>query len=194
MTSTMTERRPRGAASDWELLRRSAEDPDAFGEFYERHFDSILHFLYRRTACVETAADLTAETFAAAFLARKRFRDMGRPARAWLLAIARHKLAHMLRHARAERKAQSRLGVPSVAVDELSYERIEALVDLGPLKEEVRQAIRELSPAVAEAVYLRVCLELPYPEIAQRLDCSEGAARVRVMRGLSKLSHQLEVA
>jgi RNA polymerase sigma factor (sigma-70 family) len=183
----------RRGPSDWELLRRSGADSEAFGEFYRRHFDCILRYFYRRTACPETAADLTAETFAAAFLARRRFRDVGAPARAWLLAIARHKLAKTLRRARVERRARARLGIEPLAVDDPSYERIEALIDIGPVREELRQAIVELSPPLAEAVYLRVCLEVPYAEMAQRLHCSEGAARVRVMRGLSKLSHELGV-
>jgi DNA-directed RNA polymerase specialized sigma24 family protein len=37
-------------------------------------------------------------------------------------------------------------------------------------------------------------MELPYREVAQRLGCSEAAARVRVARGLSRLADMLEVS
>jgi DNA-directed RNA polymerase specialized sigma24 family protein len=39
-----------------------------------------------------------------------------------------------------------------------------------------------------EAVHLRVVGELEYGEIASRLNCTEGAARRRVHRGLARLN------
>ena len=42
------------------------------------------------------AADLTAETFAAAHASCKRFRDVGAPAQAWLFTIAPRQLSHFI--------------------------------------------------------------------------------------------------
>lgn len=175
---------------DPELL--AAADPEAFGVFYDRHVLALLGFFYRRTACAEMAADLTAETFAAAFVARRRYRDMGPPARAWLIAIGRRKLARSFRGQRVDMRARRRLGMQRIELDDESLERIEELVDLQPLAEAVREAMGELSPKLAAAVSLRVGEGLPYAEVARRLGCSEGAARVRVTRGLAKLENTLE--
>lgn len=60
--------------------------------FYRRHASSILTFFLRRTACTDSATDLMAETFAQAYLSRKRYREGPQPATAWLIAIARHEL------------------------------------------------------------------------------------------------------
>ena len=49
---------------DIDLLRRAREDPESFGVFYDRHAAAVLAFCVRRTACAETAADITAEVFA----------------------------------------------------------------------------------------------------------------------------------
>jgi RNA polymerase sigma-70 factor, ECF subfamily len=68
------------ASSDGDLLRRSTRDPEAFGAFYDRHAVTVLVYFQRRTACAESAADLTAETFATAFRSRRRYRDTGAPA------------------------------------------------------------------------------------------------------------------
>jgi hypothetical protein len=54
--------------SGWELLHVSGDDPEAFRVLYHRHAGAILGFLYRRTACPETAADVMAETFSQAYL------------------------------------------------------------------------------------------------------------------------------
>jgi len=48
----------------------------------------VLRFFVRRTADAELALDLTAETFAAALVASRRFTAGPEPARAWLFGIA----------------------------------------------------------------------------------------------------------
>ena len=84
----------------------------------------MLAYFQRRTACPESAADLTAETFAAAFLARRRFRDTGAPAAAWLFAIARRQLANLLRKRQIEDRARQKLGIERIALDDHTLERM----------------------------------------------------------------------
>ena len=72
--------------TDDELL--CSDDPEAFGVFYDRHVKALLGYFARRTRDPEVAADLTAETFASALVARRRFKPDGPPAAAWLFAIA----------------------------------------------------------------------------------------------------------
>ena len=186
-------RRKRDPRTDSELLRAAEGDPEPFGIFYDRHVRVILAFFYRRTADPETAADLTSETFAQAFISRRRYRDTAGSARVWLLGIARHELARMLRGGRVDDRARRRLGLERVDMDDSSFERVEALVDLAPLQEEIRRALESLSPKLAEAISLRVGLGLPYTDVARRLGCSEGAARIRVARGLARLAEMLGV-
>ncbi len=80
-----------------------------------------------------------------------------------------------------------------MAVDDESYERIEELTDFAPIREAVRQAMGSMSLKLALALLLRVGLELPYDEVARRLRCLESTARVRVARGLARLTQRLEV-
>jgi RNA polymerase sigma factor (sigma-70 family) len=184
---------PREIRSDAELLRAAQNDPEAFAVFYDRHVRALLAYFYRRTACAETAADLAAESFAAAFAARWRYRETGAPARAWLFKIAQRQLSRALRRGRVAERARRRLGVERISPDEESIERIEALADLEPVRAAVRDAIGSLSPNLATAVALRIGDDLPYAEVARRLGCSEAAARTRVARGLSQLADRLEV-
>lgn len=189
----MSDTEPKGAQapSDAELLQRSAKDPEAFGQLYDRHVEAVLRFLMRRTASGELAAELTAETFARAYFSRRTFTDQGAPAVAWLLGIARRVLGHTLRREAVSTRAMRRLGMSRVEIDDASLERIEELSDSAPLRASLREAMGELSPAVSDALMLRVGQELPYPEVAERLGCSVGAARVRVARGLTLLADKL---
>src|SRR5919201_2874434 len=79
------------ARSDDELL--ASRDPGSFEQFYRGHVDAILAFFAHRTRDAELAADLTAETFAAALAGRRRYRRKAGAADSWLFGIAYHKLA-----------------------------------------------------------------------------------------------------
>ena len=81
------------------LLSGDLED---FGRFYDRYVRALLGFFQRRTGDPETAADLTAETFAAALVARRRYRPQSDTAAAWLFGIAHHKLSDYRRRGRSK--------------------------------------------------------------------------------------------
>ena len=59
----------------------------------------------------DVAADLCAETFAAALTSRHRFRPGGPPAAAWLFGIGSKKLADAQRCGYADMRARKRLGM-----------------------------------------------------------------------------------
>jgi DNA-directed RNA polymerase specialized sigma24 family protein len=72
--------------SDEDLLAATAADAEAFAVFYRRHLRSVLAYLVHRTGRPELAADLAAETFAAALQALPRIveeRDYRELAQAW---------------------------------------------------------------------------------------------------------------
>lgn len=178
--------------TDQELLHASSSDPEAFGQFYDRYFDSVLRYFCRRTSCSHLAADLTAETFAKALLGCRRFRSESGSASQWLFGIARHELLGMFRKKAVSDRAMQRLGIGMIPVDDMSLERIEALIDASARVVDLREAMQQLPPAVAQAVTLRVGHELSFEEVASRLGCSTGAARVRVSRGLTKLAEVVD--
>jgi RNA polymerase sigma factor (sigma-70 family) len=168
---------------DDRLLARSSRDPAAFGTFYERHEQLVLGYLVRRVRDPELAADLAAETFAAALVAARRFRAGGAPASAWLVGIARNVLASSVRRAQVEDRARRRLGMEPIAIDDELLARIERLG--GDAR--VEALLARLTPEQSDAVRARVLEEQDYAGIASRLRCSESVVRQRVSRGLAVL-------
>jgi RNA polymerase sigma-70 factor (ECF subfamily) len=166
---------------------------DNFEALYDVNAEPILRYFYRRTACPETSADLTAETFAAALVSWQSYEPAKGSARAWLFGIAHHQLTRYHRWQRIDTRARSRLGMQRhVDLDDESRHRIEELESLKGLMGKVAEAKQRLSPKLAEAVRLRVELELPFSEVARRLGCSEQAARARVSRALGQLAREME--
>ena len=68
------------ARTDDELLAATRAQPEAFAVFYRRHVAGVIAYFARRTRCAETAADLAAETFAAALDGAHRHRPEKGPA------------------------------------------------------------------------------------------------------------------
>jgi RNA polymerase sigma-70 factor (ECF subfamily) len=169
------------------------DDADAFSLLYEREGEAVLVFLARRTLDVETAVDLTAETFAIAISSWGRVRDLGvEQARAWLFTVARRRYGRYLRRARVERRMVERLGirVPAVHHDDLAL--IEERAGLVELRRALGRELGRLSDGQRQALQLRVVEECSYEEVASRLGVSEQTARARVSRGLRALTSALE--
>jgi RNA polymerase sigma-70 factor, ECF subfamily len=169
-------------------LKRSKQDPRAFGDFYREQATAITRYFARRVVDAEAALDLTAETFAQAYAGRRAFRgNTDEEARAWLYLIAQRQLAAYLRRGYADREALSRLGLqrPEAGAEEL--QRVEELGGMGDLRALLARQMEDLPQGYREAVRLRVVEELPYVEVAERLAITETAARMRVSRALGHL-------
>ena len=171
---------------DERLLATTRAEPSAFGAFYRRHEDRVLGYFLARVGDPEVAADLTAETFAAALASAHRFRPRKTPASAWLFGIARNNLAMSRRHGRVDARARRRLGMAPLVLTDESIERITAL------DHTALALVDELPGDQQDAVRARVIDERDYADIAKDLRCSEAVIRKRVSRGLGTLRAHLE--
>ena len=167
-----------------------AGDGQAFAAFYRRHLPGVVAFLLRETGDREATADLTAEVFAAVFLAARRFRARGAgSARPWVIGIARNKLRESRRRGRVEDRARRRLGFEPELLDDEDLKRVDELA-AGP-GSTVLELVEELPERQREAVRSRVLEEREYGDIAKRMRCSELVARQSVSRGLARLRDRL---
>jgi RNA polymerase sigma factor (sigma-70 family) len=174
--------------NDAELIAASGYDPDAFRQLYDRYAEPVNAFLLRRTSDREAALDLTAETFAQAWISRHSFTDQrGGAAGPWLFGIARNVLSRSARERRMLREASQALrlttGRASVVPDQSWVEGLEADLEL---------ALTSLPDSLRRAVELRVLADQSYDEVADQLDCSPAAARIRVSRGLTRMRSTLQ--
>jgi RNA polymerase sigma factor (sigma-70 family) len=171
--------------SDERLL--SARDAASFELFYSRHVEPLLGFFARRTRNAELAADLCAETFAAALAARHRYRPEAGAAAAWLYGIGSKKLADAQRRGFAERRARRRLGMERI---ELSDEDILRIQRLGE-GDEARVLMESLAPDQRHAITAHVLEDRSYGQIAAELETSEAVVRKRVSRGLARMRERM---
>lgn len=172
---------------DEDLLLATTGEPEAFAAFYRRHVRALTAYFWRRVRDPEVAADLTAETFAAALAGARRFDPERGSALAWLYGIAHRRLAHYERRGAVEARARRRMGMERLELHDAELERLEAdAVAHGPDS----RLLSELEALPAEqraAIEDRVLHERDYDEIARRAGTSEPVVRKRVSRGLAAL-------
>lgn len=163
-----------------------------FGDLYRKHAREVYDWFRARTPNHETAAELTAETFARGLERYGRVRSPGGEATAiaWIFGIAKNVLREHRRQDVRSDSARRRLGLASPQPwpgDEIES-RLTAQRE-GPLLERALNGLPEEQQATLR---MRIVDELGYAEIARRLACSEPAARQRVARALAALKLELK--
>ena len=173
--------------SDAELLQRyvTHHDDQAFTTLVHRHLGLVYSAAWRRSAGrAQVAEDVTQHVFCD--LARKaRFLQHHPALTAWLHRSTRYLAIDAVR---AEQRRQ-KLNETFTLMEEQSPQ--ERVLDLGSLRPLIDAALDELKEGDREVVLLRYFGELTFPEIAQRLQLSESAVRMRAERALDKLRLKL---
>jgi RNA polymerase sigma-70 factor (ECF subfamily) len=168
-------------------LLLAGTDPRDFEEFYSRHVDTLLSFFSRRMRNADVAADLTAETFAAALSSRRRYRPQAGTPIAWLFGIAMKKLADAQRRGYAEQRARRRLGMERIELTDADIARIDALGETMIAS----TLLEALAPDQRAAIRAHVLDERSYAEIAADEHVSEAVVRKRVSRGLASVRERM---
>jgi RNA polymerase sigma factor (sigma-70 family) len=167
--------------------------PDDFIRLYRVHAQTLLVYFQRRVHDPELARDLLADTFESAIGAGPDFRGSSeRELSGWLWSIARNTLAEQHRRELGELDRSRRMPRARAALSDREIERIEELAGISQLRDAVTLRLAELPQEQRDAVRMRVLDDLPYEEIAARMNSSADTARARVSRGLRALNVALE--
>lgn len=171
-----------------EWHRRTDPNEELLGALFDEHARDLVAYFESRTWSAVAAADLCAETFAAAVYLVDRFDADRGSAGAWLWGIGRNQLRHFQRQGAVEARFRRRLAVHTPPVQSDESWLVDDRVDAERAVRGLLAMIDTLSAPVAAAVRARVLDGLDYEEVARRCGCSVNAARVRVSRGLASLS------
>jgi RNA polymerase sigma-70 factor, ECF subfamily len=150
---------------------------------FRRHHAQIYRYLRRKTGDPDQAEDLTQEVFADAAAALSRRECRPASMLAWLYTIAQRRFAD-----EARRRRTSPDGVP---LDEV-LEELPA-PDYGPdVARALAAAISRLSPDQQQVICMKLLRGSSFCKIANVLDVSEAAAKMRFQRALAALRKDLE--
>jgi RNA polymerase sigma-70 factor (ECF subfamily) len=151
-----------------------APDP-ALGllELYDEALPYVYGYVLSRCRDATVAEDVTAETFLAAVPAVRK-PDASEPSVAWLVGIARHKLADHWRRVEREQRGLRLL--------DGEQEPVEDPWDVTVDKIRAREVLDALGPHHRAALTLRYLDGLPVPEVARHLDRTVHATEALLVR------------
>ncbi|WPU91989.1 RNA polymerase sigma factor [Mucilaginibacter sabulilitoris] len=167
------------------MLRIKAGDLEKMGLLFERHHRSLYGFLFHMTYNREGSEDMVQTTFYKMLKYRNTFTGDGEFT-AWMYQIARNilkdsykKIAQQARHYDVEEFAD-RLDGGTAADEQLEIKQT---------RSELHGAMENLSSDYREVLIMSRFQELKHQEIAQILQVTEGAVKVRVHRAMQELKN-----
>lgn len=185
-----------------DVAQRWCDSTERFEAFYEVHSPGLLRYFVRSTRDVESAFDLTAETFTKAFEKRGSFRGRNEAQGvAWIWAIARNELARYRRDRHIEERALQRLG--DERLEDAVWQVREDRDGLEAARQRINEALERLPPAQQLVLSLRfghdldagaVGVRLGIPSDAVRARLSRAYRRLRVSREVQEAVHELETS
>ncbi len=160
-------------------------DQSAFDTLVRQHQKDLFRLAYRMTRNAEDAKDLSQEAFLRAYRGLGSF-DGRSSLSTWLYRIT---VNLCLSHLRQQRSTDE--GNLPAAYQDASPKPLDELEER-ELHQAVAEAVTELPPQQRATLLLRVHHDLPYREIAEIMESSEGTVRANYFHAVAKLKSQLK--
>ena len=168
-------------SKDFLLVQRAKKNPTFFAPLYEKYFDQIFIFIFKKTRNEELTGDLTSQVFLKALLNINKYEDRGYPFSSWLYMIASNEVNLHYRKIKKINEIEIQEKDVVHLLDEFksmnTIEHQEKLID----------AMNKLSEKDTEIIDLRYFEKKSFKEIGEILQISHGAAKIKLYRSVEKL-------
>jgi RNA polymerase sigma-70 factor (ECF subfamily) len=156
-----------------------------FGILYERYFDVIFRFIFKRIAGDEASTgDLTQQTFMKAMASLEKYEDRGLPFCSWLYRIAQNEVNLFFRANKKDFTLEIEDKQVLHILDEANLGNYMTIED----QEKLVQKLNELPQENKDLIELRFFQDMSFKEIANIYSISEANAKMRIYRILEKMN------
>ncbi len=170
---------------EWLEIQAAQRNPARFRPLYERYYEPIFRFVFRRTADEALCADLCSQVFLKAMQRLDSYTFKGVPFSAWLYRIASNEVAQYYRKNQKTRV----VSIDDQHVNELAEEL--GTVETGNQLQNMISLLDTLKPEDLEIVEMRFFEEKPFKEIAGILGITEANAKMKTYRILERLKKKM---
>lgn len=170
-------------------MQLAKKDVKYFGELYNKYFDQIFAFVFKRLGGDEDlAGDLTQLTFMKAMANMSKYEDRGFAFSSWLYRIAHNEVSMHFRKS----KKEIRVPVDENRIQDVAHEaNISGYMTIEE-QEMLIEILNSLNEEQAELIELRFFQELSFKEIADIYNITEANAKMRTYRILERISKNWE--
>lgn len=169
--------------ADQALVIAAQKDRNAFAAIYDKYFERIYLFIYRRVGDEDVAGDICQETMLKVMFNIEKYEDRGLPFSAWLYRIASNEVNLFFR----KKNRNTTVEIQEKHLKDLMQEG-----DLGKIEDErdqeqLVQMLSKLKPEHTEIIELRFFMGYSFKEIADFYAITEANAKMRLYRILEKM-------
>ena len=167
-----------------EVITLAQKQSKYFGVLYERYFDQLFRFIFKKVGGKEDlAGDLTQQTFMKAMANIKKYEDRGFPFSSWLYRIAQNEVLMYFR------KSKKNI---EVAVDENRMIDLAGEANISNSmstknQERLIEMLNDLKEGQLELIELRFFQDMSFKEISNIYNITEANAKMRTYRILERI-------
>ncbi|WMJ73417.1 sigma-70 family RNA polymerase sigma factor [Cytophagaceae bacterium ABcell3] len=168
-------------------ISRAQSNPEHFAPLYEKYYNPIFRFVYRRTNREELSADITSQVFLKAMMNIGKYEHRGLPFSAWLYRIASNEINMVVRAKKVQRY---------VSIEDAGLERMmEALEPEYDAEREslVIKSLNQLSTEEVQFLELRFFENKPFKEVGHIMKVTENNAKVKIYRIIGKIKKNIKL-
>ena len=168
-----------------EYIKKAKENKEFFGFLYEKYFEQIYLFIFKKIQDEKVTGDICSRTFVKAMTHLKKYEDRGFPFSSWLYRIASNETNQHFR-------SSKRMVTIEVTENSLSYIATEIEVDNSETQlNEILRVMESLPLEKSQLIELRYFEERSFKEIASIFAISEARAKMKVYRIIETIKSAL---
>jgi RNA polymerase sigma-70 factor, ECF subfamily len=173
----------KASLSDAELVQLAKADHRQFGLLYEKYFELIFRFVFKRLGGdEENSGDITQQTFIKAMGALKQYEERGYPFSTWLYRIAQNEVNMFYRQQSKNFTVEVEERHVITLMEEMQFDTTEQ-----DAQEKLIELLNALKPEQLDLIELRFFQQLSFKEIADIYGITEANAKMRIYRILEKM-------
>jgi len=168
--------------NEQKAIEDAKANPAKFEALYNRYYEPILQFVYKRVEGKDAAFDITSQVFLTAMVNIQNYKFMGLPFSSWLYRIALNEINQLYRADKIKRSIK-------VDEEELRYamDELKAGEEAETRYQQLAEALAELPEEELQLVELRFFEKRAFREIGEILNITENNSKVKLYRIIDKM-------
>jgi RNA polymerase sigma-70 factor (ECF subfamily) len=174
-----------------ELIIKAQKNPKDFAPLYDSYYLQIFKYVIKRVKDENNAAEITSDIFAKALFNLNKFKFKGFPFSSWLYRIASNEITDFYRKNQSDKYLRVTENQLNYLVDN-SEEDLSLLLSKEGRITQILSSLKTLADDELELIEMRFFEERSFKEIAEILGLTEGNARIKTHRVITKLKDTLK--
>jgi len=176
--------------SENKLIKKAQKNPKYFAALYDLYYLQIFKYVIKRVKDQNDAAEITSDIFAKAIFKIDRFKFKGFPFSSWLYRIASNEITDFYRKNQSSKYVRVTEDQLNYLVDNSDYE-IASKSNKEEKFSQIIESLEILADNELELIEMRFFENRSYKEMAEILNLTEGNARTKTHRVITKLKNNI---